>query len=262
MDWVTVIGGDTAAVPFGVGTFASRSAVTAGSSIVDACREVRTKLARAAAALLEAAPDDIEIEDGRVFVKGAPASAVDLARVIQASIPTFAKPGVAPPDFEATAYHHVPTVTFASAVHVAQVEVDVSTGRVTLLRYVVAHDCGRVINPIIVEGQVHGGVAQGVGGALFEEMVYDETGQLLTGSLMDYAVPKADDLPLIETVHLEFPSPRNPLGVKGLGEGGAISPPAAIANAIEDALAPFGVRVTETPVTAARIVALLERARS
>jgi carbon-monoxide dehydrogenase large subunit len=259
LDWVTVIGGDTAAVPFGVGTFASRSAVTAGNSIADACREVRTKLTRAAAVLLEAGPDDIEIDDGRVFVKGSPGSAVDLARVVQASIPTFAKPGVASPDFEASAYHHVPTVTYASAVHVAQVEVDVATGRVTLLRYVVAHDCGRVINPTIVEGQVHGGVAQGVGGALFEEMVYDEAGQLLTGSLMDYAVPKAEDLPLIETVHLEFPSPRNPLGVKGLGEGGAISPPAAIANAIEDALAPFGVRITETPVTAARIVALLQR---
>jgi len=259
LEWVTVIGGDTATVPFGVGTFASRSAVTAGNSIADACREVRTKLARAAAVLLEAGPDDIEIEDGRVFVKGSTGSAVDLARVIQASIPTFAKPGVASPDFEASAYHHVPTVTYASAVHVAQVEVDVATGRVTLLRYVVAHDCGRVINPIIVEGQVHGGVAQGVGGALFEELVYDETGQLLTGSLMDYAVPKADDLPLIETVHLEFPSPRNPLGVKGLGEGGAISPPAAIANAIEDALAPFGVRITATPVTPARIVALLQR---
>jgi len=259
LEWVTVIGGDTATVPFGVGTFASRSAVTAGNSIADACREVRTKLARAAAVLLEAGPDDIEIEDGRVFVKGSPGSAVDLARVIQASIPTFAKPGVASPDFEASAYHHVPTVTYASAVHVAQVEVDAATGRVTLLRYVVAHDCGRVINPIIVEGQVHGGVAQGVGGALFEELVYDETGQLLTGSLMDYAVPKADDLPLIETVHLEFPSPRNPLGVKGLGEGGAISPPAAIANAIEDALAPFGVRITATPVTPARIVALLQR---
>jgi len=133
---------------------------------------------------------------------------------------------------------------------------------VTLLRYIVAHDCGRVINPSIVEGQVHGGVAQGVGGGLFEEMVYDEAGQLLTGSLMDYAVPKADDLPLIETVHLECPSPRNPLGVKGLGEGGAISPPAAIANAVEDALAPFGVRVTETPVSAARVVALLQAARS
>ncbi len=259
LDWVTVVGGDTAAVPFGVGTFASRSAVTAGNSIADACREVRTKLTRAAAALLEAAPADIEIEDGRIFVKGSPGSAVDLARVVQASIPTFAKPGVASPDFEASAYHHVPTVTYASAVHVAQVEVDPATGRVKLLRYVVAHDCGRVINPTIVEGQVHGGVAQGIGGALFEEMVYDETGQLLTGSLMDYAVPKADDLPLIETVHLEFPSPRNPLGVKGLGEGGAISPPAAIANAIEDALTPFNVRVTETPVTAARIVSLLQR---
>jgi aerobic carbon-monoxide dehydrogenase large subunit len=258
LDWVTVVGGDTAAVSFGVGTFASRSAVTAGNSIADACREVRMKLTRAAAALLEAAPEDIEIAEGRVFVKGSPGSAVDLARVVQASIPTFAKPGVASPDFEASAYHHVPTVTYASAVHVAQVEVDISTGRVTLRRYIVAHDCGRVINPTIVEGQVHGGVAQGVGGALFEEMVYDETGQLLTGSLMDYATPKADDLPLIETVHLEFPSPRNPLGVKGLGEGGAISPPAAIANAIEDALAPFGVRVTQTPVTAARIVALLQ----
>ena len=260
LDWVTVVGGDTATVPFGVGTFASRSAVTAGSSIVDACREVRGKLVRAAAALLEAAPGDVEIDDGQAFVRGAPGSAVDLARVVQASIPTFARPGVASPDFEATAYHHVPTVTYASAVHVAQVEVDVGTGGVKLLRYVVAHDCGRVINPAIVEGQVHGGVAQGVGGALFEEMVYDESGQLLTGSLMDYAVPKADDLPPIETVHLEFPSPRNPLGVKGLGEGGAISPPAAIANAVEDALAPFGVRVTETPVTPARIVALLRNA--
>ncbi len=257
LEWVTVIGGDTAAVPFGVGTFASRSAVTAGNSIADACREVRTKLVRAAAALLEAAPEDVEIEDGRALVRGSPQKALDLARVVQASIPTFAKPGVAPPDFEASAYHHVPTVTYASAVHVAQVEVDVGTGAVKLLRYVVAHDCGKVINPIIVEGQVHGGVAQGIGGALFEDMAYDERGQLLTGSLMDYAIPKADDLPPIETVHLEFPSPRNPLGVKGLGEGGAISPPAAIANAVEDALAPFGVRVTATPVTPARVRAWL-----
>ena len=257
LDWVTVIGGDTAAVPFGVGTFASRSAVTAGNSIADACHEVRAKLVRAAARLLEAAPEDVEIADGRAFVRGSPQGALDLARVVQASIPTFAAPGVASPDFEASAYHHVPTVTYASAVHVAQVEVDVETGGVKLLRYVVAHDCGTVINPVIVEGQVHGGVAQGVGGALFEDMSYDAEGQLVTGSLMDYALPKADDLPPIETVHLEFPSPRNPLGVKGLGEGGATSPPAAIANAIEDALVPFGVRITETPVTGARIRALL-----
>jgi carbon-monoxide dehydrogenase large subunit len=259
LDWVTVVGGDTAAVPFGIGTFASRSAVTAGNSVADACHEVRARLVRAAATLLEAAPEDVELEEGRAFVRGSPQRALDLARVVQASIPTFAGPGVASPDFEVSAYHHVPTVTYASAVHVAQVEVDVETGGVKLLRYVVAHDCGKVINPIIVDGQVHGGVAQGVGGALFEEMAYDEQAQLLTGSLMDYAVPKADDLPSIETVHLEFPSPRNPLGAKGLGEGGAISPPAAIANAIEDALAPFGVRVTETPVTPARILAQLSR---
>jgi carbon-monoxide dehydrogenase large subunit len=129
-----------------------------------------------------------------------------------------------------------------------------------LLRYLVAHDCGIVINPIIVEGQVHGGVAQGVGGGLFEDMAYDETGQLLAGSLMDYAVPRADDLPMIECEHLEYPSPRNPLGAKGLGEGGAISPPAAIANAIDDALAPLGVRLTATPALPARVRALIERA--
>jgi aerobic carbon-monoxide dehydrogenase large subunit len=262
LDWVTVVGGDTAAVPFGVGTFASRSGVTAGNSIADAARQVRAKLIAAAAVLLEAAPDDVDIEDGKAFVRGAPASAVELGKVVQASIPTFARPGVATPDFEASAYHHVPTVTYASAVHVAQVEVDPGTGYVRLLKYVVAHDCGTVINPTIVEGQVHGGVAQGVGGALFEEMAYDEEGQLLTGTLMDYLVPSATDLPAIDTVHLEYPSPRNPLGMKGLGEGGAISPPAAIANAIDDALASLGVRLTETPASPARVLALIEQARA
>jgi aerobic carbon-monoxide dehydrogenase large subunit len=262
LDWVTVTGGDTAAVPFGVGTFASRSGVTAGNSIADAARAVRAKLVDAAATLLEAAPDDVDIEDGKAFVRGAPASAVELGKVIQASIPTFAKPGVAPPDFEASAYHHVPTVTYASAVHVAQVEVDPGTGYVRLLKYVVAHDCGKVINPTIVEGQVHGGVAQGVGGALFEEMAYDGEGQLLTGTLMDYLVPSATDLPPIDTVHLEYPSLRNPLGMKGLGEGGAISPPAAIANAIDDALAPLGVRITETPASPARVLHAIETART
>src|SRR5438067_841688 len=260
LDWVTVTGGDTAGVPFGIGTFASRSGVTAGNSIADAARQVRAKVLAAAGALLEAAPDDLEIEDGRVFVRGAPASAVDFARVVQAAIPTFARPGVVTPDFDATAYHHVATVTFASAVHVAVVDVDRDTGAVKLVRYVVAHDCGKVINPIIVDGQVRGGVAQGVGGALFEDMAYDADGQLLAGSLMDYAVPVAGDLPLIETVHLEFPSPRNPLGMKGLGEGGAISPPAAIANAIDDALAPLGVRLTETPALPWRVRALIAAA--
>ena len=257
LDWVTVIGGDTDRIPFGIGTFASRSAVLAGNAVAAAARKVREKVVEAAAKLLEARPDDLEIDEGRVFVRGVPSSALPFARVIQASFPTYAAPGVVEPTFEATVYHHVPTVTYASAVHVAQVEVDPQTGAVTLLRYVVAHDCGHVINPMIVDGQIHGGVAQGVGGALFEEMIYDEAGQLLTSTFMEYHIPTAAELPPIETVHLEFPSPRNPLGIKGLGEGGAISPPAAIANAIEDALAPWGVRVTETPVTPPRLGRLL-----
>ena len=238
LDWVTVVGGDTAAIPFGIGTFASRSAVNAGSSILVAAGKVREKLAAAAAALLEAAPSDIEIEDGKAFVRGAPASSVTLERVVRSALPTFAKPGTVTADFEATVYHHQPTVTYTSAVHIAHVEVDAGTGAVRLLRYMVAHDCGRLINPMIVEGQIHGGVAQGIGGGLLEEMVYDEQGQLLTGTFMDYLVPTAMELPPIETVHLEYPSPRNPLGIKGIGEGGAISPPAALANAVEDALAP------------------------
>ena len=258
LDWVTIVGGDTAAIPFGVGTFASRSAVNAGSSIHVAAGKVRDKIVEAAAALLEAAPGDIEIADGAVSVRGVPASSLPVGRVIQAAIPTFAKPGIASPDFEATVYQHQPTVTYASAVHVAYVEVDVGTGAVRLLRYLVAHDCGKVINPVIVEGQVHGGVAQGIGGALLEEMVYDEQAQLLTGTFMDYLVPTAMEVPAIETLHLEYPSPRNTLGMKGVGEGGAISPPAAIANAVEDALAPFGVRVTRTPLGPSVVMDLLE----
>ncbi len=257
---VTIVGGDTAAIPFGVGTFASRSAVNAGSSIHEASGRVKDKLVAAAAALLEAAPADVLVADGMVTVRGAPASAIPVAKVIQAAIPTFAKPGVASPDFEATVYHHQPTVTYTSATHVAVVDVDPGTGAVKLLRYLVAHDCGTIINPVIVEGQIHGGVAQGVGGGLLEEMVYDEQAQLLTGTFMDYLVPTAMELPPIETVHLEYPSPRNPLGLKGIGEGGAISSPAAIANAVEDALAPFGVRVTRTPLGPSVVLGLIEQA--
>ncbi len=259
LDWVTVIGGDTDRIPFGIGTFASRSAVLAGNAIATASRKVRERVVEAAAKLLEARPDDLELDEGQVFVRGAPSSAIPLARVIQGSFPTYAAPGVVEPTFEATVYHHVPTVTFASAVHIAQLEVDPETGAVKLLRYVVAHDSGHVINPMIVDGQIHGGVAQGIGGALFEEILYDNAGQLLTTTFLDYHIPFADELPFIETVHLEFPSPRNPLGMKGLGEGGAISPPAAIANAVEDALAPFGVRIAETPVTPVRLAAFLRR---
>jgi carbon-monoxide dehydrogenase large subunit len=260
LDWVTVVGGDTAAIPFGIGTFASRSAVNAGSSIHAAAGKVRDKLAQAAAGLLEAAPADIEISDGLAGVRGAPESRLPLERVIRSALPTFAQPAAVSPDFEATVYHHQPTVTYTSAVHIAHVEVDTGTGTVRLLRYVVAHDCGKLINPIIVEGQIHGGVAQGVGGGLLEEMVYDDQGQLLTGTFMDYLVPTSMELPPIETVHLEYPSPRNVLGIKGIGEGGAISPPAALANAVEDALAPLGVRVRRAPLGPSAVLELIEAA--
>jgi carbon-monoxide dehydrogenase large subunit len=261
LEWVSVIGGDTDAVPFGVGTYASRSAVTAGSSIVAAAGQVRERLVAAAARVLEAAPEDIVLEDGHVAVRGVPDSAIPLGGLIQACLPTFAGPGAAAPDFAASAYESVPTVTYTNAVHVAQVEVDPQTGIVKLLDYVVAHDCGRLINPLIVDGQIHGGVAQGIGGALLEELVFDDQAQLLTGSFVDYLVPTSMEVPRITTVHLESPSPRNPLGVKGVGEGGAIAPPAAVANAIEDALAPLlnGQRIRQTPVSPSRILELLEQ---
>ena len=261
LEHVSVIGGDTAAIPLGIGTFASRSLVLAGNAVAEAAGRVRERLVAAAAKLLEASPADLEVADGRVFVRGSSDRALSFARVIQGCLPTFAGPGPAEPVFEATVYHSVPTVTYASAVHAAVVEVDVDTGQVRLLRYLVAHDCGRVVNPMIVEGQIHGGVAQGIGGALHEEIRYDGEGQLLTTTLMEYHLPAASEVPPIETVHMEFASPRNPLGVKGLGEGGAISPPAAIAGAVEDALGPLGVRITEVPVTAPRLFALLSECK-
>ena len=206
-------------IPYGTGTYATRTTVLAGNAVAASGGALRAKLVRAGARLLEAAEADLEVEDGRVFVRGSPGRALTFASIVRGSLPSFQAPGAVEPDFEATTYQGVPTVTYASAVHVAVVEVDPETGRTRLLRYVVAHDCGRVINPMLVDGQIHGGVAQGVGGGLGEEIFYDPTGQLLTGSLMDYAVPRADELPFIETVHLERPSPRNLLEVKGVGEG-------------------------------------------
>jgi len=256
---VTIVGGDTAAIPFGVGTFASRSMVMAGNAIAEASRVVREKLLAAAASLLEASPPDLEVEGGRVFVRGSADRGLTFPAIMQAGLPTFAGPGRGEPVFEASSYMSVPTVTFAHAVHVAVVEVDPETGAVKLIRYVVAHDCGLVVNPMLVDGQIHGGVAQGIGGGLYEAIRYDEAGQLLTGTLMEYHVPAADEVPFIDTIHMESRSSRNPMGVKGVGEGGAISPPAAIANAVEDALLPFGIKITTAPVTPSLILSLLSK---
>ena len=151
------------------------------------------------------------------------------------------------------------TVTWANAAHVAVIEVDVETGTIKLLDYVVSHDAGKLLNPLLVEGQIHGGVAQGIGAALYEEIAYDASGQLLSGSFVNYIVPGSMEVPKIKTVHIESPSPLNPLGIKGLGEGGAIAPPAAIANALADALRPLAAPVNEIPLSPDRVVALLAR---
>ena len=190
------------------------------------------------------------MRDGGVGVVGVPGARVTLAQVAQAARPGWDNPR--PPGVEAgleeTTYWQPETVTWSYAVHVAIVEVDRDTGRVAIENYAVAHDCGVVVNPMLVEGQIMGGTVQGLGGILSEAIAYDANGQLLSGSLMDYALPIAADMPAMTIVHQHSPSPLNPLGVKGVGEGGAVAPPAAVANAVCDALAPFGVEVNTTPI--------------
>jgi carbon-monoxide dehydrogenase large subunit len=256
LDHVTVVPGDTAGIPYGVGTFASRVAVLAGTSATQAAADVRKKALALAATRLEAAVEDLVLEDGRIAVRGAPDRGLTLAEIATVAStprPGFAMPSGMDPGLEATAYVSVPQSTYSSGAHAAVVEVDLETGTVRILRYVAVDDCGTVINPMIVEGQVHGGIAHGVGNALLERVVYDDTGQLTTGTLMEYALPRADDVPGFEVHHVVTPSPLNPLGVKGAGEGGTLPAPAAIANAVADALGPLGARVTEMPLTRERL---------
>ena len=258
LDDVTVIGGDTAGLTYGWGTIASRSTVVAGNAISEAAAVVRAKALRVAAELLEVSATDVVLDEGGARVAGAAMRRVSLRQIAQACAPQHALPAGREPGLEGHAHFRPETVTYANGVHAATVRVDVETGLVTILRYVVVHDCGRLVNPLLAEGQIRGGVVQGIGGALFEELVHGQEGDLLTGTFMDYAVPTARQVPDIVVDHVESLSPRNPLGVKGLGEGGAIPPPAALANAVEDALQPFGVVIREAPATAARVRALLQ----
>jgi carbon-monoxide dehydrogenase large subunit len=253
---VTVVPGDTAGLPYGVGTFASRIAVLAGSSAARASAVVREKALAVAANHLEAAPEDLVLEDGRVSVRGVPTrglSLADVASIAESPRPGSALPSELDPGLEASAYVTVTQSTYSSGAHAAVVEVDSETGTVHIRRYVAVDDCGNMINPAIVQGQVHGGIAHGIGNALLEEVIYDEAGQLVTGTLMDYALPRADDVPSFEVHHVVTPSPLNPLGVKGAGEGGALPAPAAIAGAIADALGQLGVTITEMPLTRERL---------
>ena len=258
---VVVVGGDTTVVGYGNGTIASRVAAVAGPAIARTSREVARKARLVAGELLECAPADVVLADGRAHVAGMAERAVDMGQLARASLrsPTLLREGA--PGLHACAFFRPETVTWAFGAHACAVEVDVETGELGLLRYVAVHDCGRPLNPMVVEGQLHGGIVQGIGAALAEELVYDAAGQLVTGSLMEYGLPKADQLPPLEVIALDFPSTRNELGVKGVGESGIISPVPAIANAVEDALAAHGAEIIRVPLTAASIWEAIRHAR-
>jgi carbon-monoxide dehydrogenase large subunit len=257
IEQIVIRGGDTQLLGYGMGTIASRVAAVAGPAVSRAAKDTARKAKVVAASLFECAPEDIVLDQGRVMVAGVPSKSLPLAAVAKAAIRSRSLADAGGPGLNACAFHYPGTVAWAFGVHAVALEVDVETCALTLLKYVAAHDCGRPINPMIVEGQIHGGLAQGIGAALGEELIYDEAGQLLTGTFMDYPMPRAEDMPPLEIDHLDFPSPINELGIKGVGESGVVSPAAVIANAVEDALWDRGVRVTRVPLTSARIFELL-----
>jgi carbon-monoxide dehydrogenase large subunit len=257
---ISVVHGDSARVPFGVGGFASRGASVALPAAAAAARKVRDKILRVAAATLEAAPEDLVLSDGAVHVRGVPDRRATFRDLARAAIP--GPPGMEP-GLYATDFFQAPKMTYPYGTHAALVEVDGETGEVKILRYAIAYDIGRAVNPMIVDGQLVGALAQGIGGALLEELVYDEQGQLLTSTLMDYLMPTAMEMPAVTAVRIleETPTPLNPLGVKGAGEGGSSGCGGAIANAVADALAPLGVAITALPLTPDRLSALMRAAR-
>jgi aerobic carbon-monoxide dehydrogenase large subunit len=278
---VTVVTGDTSRFNWGAGTYASRALVTAGNAIGLAASAVRDKVLALAAELLEVSPGDLDLANGKAMVRGAPGRELTLGALATAANPiryAYAKEAnqaalrlVKPregavlgqgeqPGLEARGFFAPERATWASGQHAAIVEIDPLTGNLRFERYVVVHDCGVVINPTIVEGQIHGGVAQGIGGAFYERLHFDESGQLVNASFMDFLMPTAVEIPDIEIAHIETPSPLNPLGVKGVGEAGTIPVAAVVAEAVEDALAPLAVRVREMPLSPGRIRELIDEA--
>ena len=260
---VEVVHGDSDGQAHGTGTYASRSAVLAGGAATLSARTVRENVIEIASHLLEAAPADIDVAGGVISVVGTDRrlSFRELARAFYSEVgrlPHELRETIA---LEATKTYDPFFGTTSSATHIVALEIDPETYAIVLRRYVVAEDCGRIINPLIVDGQVHGGVAQGIGAALFEEVVHDEAGQVLTASFVDYLVPSAAEIPTMELVHVETARPNNVGGFRGMGEGGTIGAPAAIANAVTDALAPLGIEIDELPITPERVFRLIERAR-
>ena len=251
---IDVIHGDTSQIQMGTGSFGSRSAAVGGGAIHMSTTKIKEKAKKLAAHILEASEEDIEFEDGKLFVRGAPSEGKTIQEIALASyyytedIPEDMEPGL-----EAMSFFDPKNFTWPGGTHIAVVEIDKSTGEVTLLRYIAVDDVGNVINPLIVDGMVHGGAAQGVGQALQEEAIYDGTGQLLTGSMMDYAVPRASDMPMYELDRTVTPSPVNPMGVKGAGETATIAGSPAVINAVVDALEPYGVKHIDMPAKAEKV---------
>ncbi len=252
---IEVVHGDTGRVPFGMGTYGSRSAAVGGSALVRSATRVREKMTKIAAHQMESRPEDVYFDDetGNIRVQGATDEGMSFFEVALAAYTAHDLPPDIEPGLEETAFFDPSNFTFPNSAHIAVVSIDRETGEVTLEKYFGVDDVGKVINPMIVDGQLVGGVAQGVGQALWEHGIYGEDGQLLTGSMMDYAMPRADRFPQIETDRIETPSPTNPLGVKGAGEMGTIAATVTVANAVVDALAPLGVDHVEMPFTAERI---------
>ena len=262
IDDVDIVHGDTGRVQFGMGTYGSRSGSVGGTAIALSLDKIVEKSKRIAAHMLEAAPEDIELTEGRFHVRGSPDRSKGFADISLAAYLAHSLPAGIEPGLEATSFFDPPNFTYPFGTHIAMVEVDADTGHVTLTRYIAVDDVGNVINPMIVDGQLHGGIAQGVAQALWEGAEYDDSAQLVTGSLMNYGLPKAHQLPYFELDRTVTPSPVNPLGIKGVGEAGTIASPAAVANAVMDALSPFGIAHIDMPLTAPKVWQAMQSART
>ncbi|MCB9077029.1 MAG: molybdopterin-dependent oxidoreductase [Anaerolineaceae bacterium] len=253
VDDVRVEHSDTLGTPFGYGTYGSRSAAVGTVAIHNSVQKIIEKAKKIGAHMLEAAPEDVTFEDGKVFVKGSPDKAKTIQEVALAAAVAYDLPPGTEPFLDDTTYYDPPNCTYPFGTHICVVEIDKDTGHVAIKRYLAVDDVGKKINPLIVDGQLHGGIVQGAGQALWETAVYDDNGQLISGSLTDYALPKAHWLPMIETDSTETPSPVNPLGIKGAGEAGTIASAQAVVNAVVDALAPYGITHLDMPLTSQKV---------
>ena len=263
VDRVQVVAGDTATVSLGLGGFASRQTVTAGSSVMLAAKQVAEKAKKVASHVLEAAEHDLELVDGEVRVVGAPQlnmKLAEIARILQGA-PGYGFPAGVDPGLEATVMHRTDALSYANACHAAEVEVDIETGEVKILRYIALQDSGVLINPMLVEGQIHGGVAHGIGNTFYEWMGYDDAAQPVTTTFADYLLPTSTEVPMLTTLYKETPSPLNPLGVKGVGEAGTIPAAAALISAVEDALSPFNVHIGQVPISPMKLSEMIRAGR-